>query len=302
METPSADSHRELNGARRGDARRAWALLSAYLLLPHAVPVLVVMAATLGFTLFFGDGLPPAEIATRLLLAMLGGQLAIGAVNEVVDARLDAVAKPWKPIPSGLISVRTAVAIAIGSLVMMVVMSATLGAASLALCSLGTASGLAYDLWLKRSLFSWVPYLIALPLLPVWVATALGVFNPRLLMLYPLGALAVIGVHLSQALPDVLSDRAAGIRSLSSRLGPRRTLAGCWAATLSAPLLAVIAAPLLAERPSIILVAAIAVAALVGLDAALYAIRPRTGVMACFPCVAISTVVMGLGWVIAVGN
>lgn len=302
MDAPSTEAAHDPPSTLQTTSHTAWSVARAYLLLPHAVPVLVVMAATLGFALFFSGGTPPVATFARLLLAMLGGQLAIGAVNEVIDADLDAIAKPWKPIPSGLVARRTAVAIAVVSGVVMVMMSATLGVASLALCSLGTASGLVYDLWFKRSLWSWLPYLIALPLLPIWVATALDAFNPRLLMLYPLGALAVIGVHLSQALPDATSDRAAGIQSLSSRLGPRRTLVACWAATLTAPLLALLTAPLLAERPGVVLLASIAVAVLIGLDGLLYAVRPQTGVMACFPCVAVSTVLMGLGWVVAVGT
>jgi 4-hydroxybenzoate polyprenyltransferase len=96
------------------------------------------------------------------------------------------------------------------------------------------------------------------------------------------------------------SDRTAGIRSLSSLLGERRAILACWAATLSAPVLALGFAPRLAERPEAVGVAAGVVVALVGLDAALYAVRRPLGVAACFPCVAVSTAAMGLGWVLAV--
>ena len=41
-------------------------------------------------------------------LGMLGLQFCIGAVNDLLDERVDALAKPWKPIPSGLVSRRTA--------------------------------------------------------------------------------------------------------------------------------------------------------------------------------------------------
>lgn len=272
----------------------------AYLVLPHAVPVLVVLATTAGFAILARDGPPPAGELARLLLAMLGGQLAIGAVNEVVDAELDAVARPAKPIPAGYVSVRAALWLTGVSLAGMIWFAAGFGAASLALCVLGTGAGLAYDLWAKRSFFSWLPYLVALPLLPIWVWVALVGFEARLLLLYPLGAFAVVGVHLSQALPDAGSDRAAGIRSLSSLLGERRAILACWAATLSAPVLALGFAPGLAERPEAVWVAAGVVVGLVGLDAALYAARRTLGVAACFPCVAVSTAAMGLGWVLAV--
>lgn len=281
--------------------RRVARTIHAYFVLPHAVPVLVVLSTTAAFAVLAADRVPPWQDLARLLLAMLGGQLAIGAINEVVDADLDAVSKPHKPIPAGYVSVRAALILAMISLLVMVWFSATFGAASLLLCTLGTGAGLAYDLWFKRTLFSWLPYLIALPLLPIWVWTAIapGGFDPRLLALYPLGALAVVGVHLSQALPDTVGDRAAGIRSPSSMLGERNAILLCWATTLSAPVLAVTASPLLANQPQVVWLAALAVGLLVGLDILLYGLRPRLGVMACFPCVALSTAVMGLGWVLA---
>ena len=283
-------------------ARSRWLrTLRAYLVLPHAVPILVVLGATAGFALLFTEGRPPTGALARLLLAMLGGQIAIGAVNEVVDAELDAATKPWKPIPAGDVPIRAALLLAAGSLVAMVAFGVGFGPAALALLALGTGAGLDYDLWFKRSLLSWLPYLVALPLLPLWVRTALVGFDPRLLLLYPLGALAVVGVHLAQAVPDARSDRAAGVRNLASALGERRALLLCWAATLSAPLLALALAPALADRPTPVRVAALAVALLVALDALLYRVRPRLGVMACFPCVAVSTVLMGLAWVLAVG-
>ena len=288
--------------ARSAGRRHPLRTLRGYLVLPHAVPVLVVLGTTAGFAILAADGLPPAGTLARLLLAMLGGQVAIGAVNEVVDAELDAATKPRKPIPAGEVSIRGALALAAVSLVVMVVFATSFGAASLALCGLGTGAGLAYDLWFKRTLLSWLPYLVALPLLPIWVWTALIGFEARLLLLYPLGALAVVGVHLAQALPDTGGDRAAGVVNLASALGERRAIVACWAATLSAPLLALAVAPAFAGRPAVVWLAALGVAALVGLDALLYSARRRLGVMACFPCVAVSTSVMGLGWVLAVGG
>lgn len=288
-------------GSTAAGWRRIARVAHAYCVLPHAMPILVVLAATAGFAVIAADGMPAASVLSRLLLAMLGGQVAIGAVNEVVDREFDATVRPTKPIPAGYVTVRGAMILTASGLVAMTALSASFGWASLALCTLGTGAGLAYDLWLKRTLLSWLPYLIALPLLPLWVFTALRGFEPRLLLLYPLGAMTVVGVHLSQALPDVARDRAGAIRSITSLLGERRSILLCWAATLTAPVLASIAAPFLADRPRFVWLAAAIVCLLVGGDAAIYASRPRRGVMACFPCVAVAAVVMGLGWVIGVG-
>ena len=301
MRPPTETTATTVSARARGTARppRLLRTVRAYLALPHAVPVLVVLATTAGFAVLFVGGPPPIGELVRLLLAMLGGQIAIGAVNEVVDAELDAATKPWKPIPAGDVSVRAALRFAAVGLALMVGFGGGFGAAASALLALGTGAGLAYDLWFKRSLLSWLPYLIALPLLPLWVRTALVGFDARLLLLYPLGGLIAVGVHLAQALPDARSDRAAGVRSLPSVLGERRSILVCWAATLSAPGLALLAAPTLADRPGPIRLAAAAVAVLVVLDAVLYAVRPRLGVMACFPCAAIAAAVIGLAWVLA---
>jgi 4-hydroxybenzoate polyprenyltransferase len=227
----------------------------------------------------------------------------VGAVNELVDADLDAATKPWKPIPAGLVSRRGAGLMALAGAGAMVGFGAGFGPLALALLLLGTGLGLVYDLWLKRTAFSWLPYVLALPLLPLWVWTALAGFEPRLLLLYPLGAPAVVGIHLAQALPDVAGDRAAGVRHPASLLGERRAIVACWAATLLAPagaLVALALAPSVAERPAVVIAAASLVLVLVLVDAWLYQRRPRLGVMACFPCVAVGTVALGLAWVVAV--
>src|SRR5215208_556491 len=213
-----------------------------YLLLPHLAPVLVVELATAAFAVIAWGGLPPPHLLAPLLLAMLGGQLAIGAINELVDLPYDTVGKPGKPLPSGDVSIRGArVMVVIGGL-MMVAFGWRFGTLPFALLAAGTGLGIAYDLWFKRTVWSWLPYLLALPLLPIWVFTSLGKSEPKLLLLYPLGALATVGVHFAQALPDVAIDRAAGLPTATSRFGQWLTFVVAWLTTLSAPVLAWLAA------------------------------------------------------------
>ncbi|MBA3414926.1 MAG: UbiA family prenyltransferase, partial [Chloroflexia bacterium] len=146
--------------------------LRAYVALTHPLPIAIVLAATAAFAVLFAGGMPPLHLGVPLMLAMLGGQLAIGALNELVDVELDAATKPWKPIPSGAVSRRGAATVLVGGLATMVLFGTSLGGAALLLLALGTGLGLAYDLWLKRTPWSWLPYVLALPLLPVWVRTA----------------------------------------------------------------------------------------------------------------------------------
>ena len=278
--------------------------MRGYLLLPHLTPVLVVELATVAFAIIAWDGLPPAHLLGPLLLAMLGGQLAIGAINELVDLPFDTVGKPGKPLPSGDVSIRGARVMVVIGLIMMVAFGWRFGTLPFALLAAGTGLGIAYDLWFKRTLWSWLPYLLALPLLPIWVFAALGRPEPKLLLLYPLGTLTTVGVHLAQVLPDVAIDRAAGLPTASSRLGQRLTFVIAWLTTLSAPALAWLAAWRLGiDGPyvAIELAASLALLLLAGNVILITANRP-VGITACFPLVALSTLGSALAWVLIVSS
>ncbi len=86
-------------------------------------------------------------------------------------------------------------------------------------------------------LWSWVPYITAVPLLPIWVWTALRGWDARLLWLYPLGALMTVALHLADTLPDIAADTRYGVRGLAHRLGEKRArVAPGWATRSYRPL------------------------------------------------------------------
>jgi 4-hydroxybenzoate polyprenyltransferase len=149
-----------------------------------------------------------------------------------------------------------------------------------------------------------LPYVLALPLLPIWVFTALAQADPWLFFLYPLGALAVIGIHFAQALPDTALDRAAGLHTITSCLGLWRTFALAWVAALSAPVLAWIFATRAAGDGAADGIAVVAVGAfgLMLLNVVLLAKRPVWGVAVCFPFVSAVTLISGLVWTMAIGR
>ena len=208
------------------------------------------------FAVIAADGMPPRETLVQVVFAMLGGQIAVGVVNELVDAETDAGVKPWKPIPAGEVTIRGARILLAASLVVMAVAGSLLGWAALLLCAFGNGIGIAYSLWFKRTLLAWLPYLIALPLLPIWVFVAVDTFDSRLLVLYPLGPFAGIGVHLAQSLPDVEADRASGVRNLTSALGETRAFVLAHAFVGISVVLAGAAALLWIDVPGVVYVAA----------------------------------------------
>ncbi len=190
--------------------------------LVHPFPSLVNATIVLGLALIAG-GSP--ERAAVLAIGMLGLQFCIGATNDLVDATLDAGSKPWKPIPSGLVSRRTATVVAALSGGLGVALAASAGpvVAALAVAMLGC--GLAYDLYLKPTAWAWACFAVAFALLPLYAwYGASGQLPPRLELLLPLAALAGPLIQLSNGLSDLESDRAAGLSTLATRLGRRRTL------------------------------------------------------------------------------
>jgi 4-hydroxybenzoate polyprenyltransferase len=272
----------------------------AYVTLPHFTPLTIVVVVT-GLLAWMIDGssLSGAELG-RLLLAMLGGQLLVGITNELIDSDADRLSKPSKPIPAGLVSRRGAVLFGAGGLILMLVAGSSFGALSFSILLIGTGTGIAYSLWFKRSPFAWLPYLIALPLLPIWVAVSLDRFDPALLLLYPLGALAVLGVQLAQSIPDIDADRAAGIDSVTTRLGERRALWLCWCSLLGSMLLASMGAVIRDGSYRPMEFASLVVLGLVALDIALYRWNRRIGVMAAFPCAAASAALLSLAWLASI--
>lgn len=274
--------------------------LIAYAGLPHFTPLVGVVVVT--GILIWVIGTPPADWARigLMLLAMLGGQIVIGVVNELVDIDIDRMTKPSKPIVTGLVSMRGATLMGSAGAILMMVAGWPLGIRSFLLLMMGTGLGVAYSLWFKRTPYAWLPYLAALPLLPIWVAVTLERFEPALLFLYPLGALGVVGVQVAQSLPDVAADRAAGIDTLTTRLGERHSILLCWAAIVGSAFLAVAGVVMQDAWSWRIWVPSLGVLTAVGFDIALYRRSPRAGVMAAFPCAAGSLAVLAIAWIVSI--
>lgn len=150
-------------------------------------------------------------------------QLGIGIVNDLVDAPRDAGRKPGKPIPAGLVPIGPARALAVGCF------AAGLGLAALIAPIVGLlavvviAIGLAYDLRLKGTAWSWLPFAVGIPILPVfgWVG-ATGAPHPAFLVLVPVAVVAGAALAIGNALVDVERDRAVGASSIAIALGEDR--------------------------------------------------------------------------------
>jgi len=158
--------------------------------------------------------------AARLGLSMLCMQLSIGAVNDVADVELDQVAKPGKPIPAGLLSMRVARGWAVVTAGLALALAAPSGIGAIAVATAAMGLGYLYDLRLSRTALSWLPLSLALPLVPIfgWLGVAGGV-PATLLAIVPAAVLAGAALILGNGLVDLERDKLAGKGTLPVRLG-----------------------------------------------------------------------------------
>jgi 4-hydroxybenzoate polyprenyltransferase len=211
----------------------------------HPFPSIVNAILVFALYLLAGGAVPAAA---ALGAGMLGLQFAIGAVNDLADEGADAVAKPAKPIPSGLVTRRTAIGVAGAGTLVGLAAYAVHGPLPLVLAVGMLACGLAYDLGLKRLGLGWLCYAVAFPLLPLstWLAVS-GALPPRAELLLPVAALAGPTLQVANGLVDLERDRIAGVRSLSRWLGRRGSILVL--AVLSAAVYGVAWASLLGSDP-----------------------------------------------------
>jgi 4-hydroxybenzoate polyprenyltransferase len=199
-------------------------VLEGLIRLVHPFPILLDGIATAAVALLAaGDG----WTAIRLGAAMVGLQASIGALNDIVDAPIDAGQKLGKPIPAGLVEPSRARRVVIGSAAFGLLLAAPSGPGALVVAGLGLAIGYGYDLVAKGTAWSWLPFALGLPLLPVfgWYG-AVGSLPTAFSIVVPAAIMAGAALAIANALADAHRDRAAAIGSVAIRLGSRRA----WAA------------------------------------------------------------------------
>jgi 4-hydroxybenzoate polyprenyltransferase len=174
------------------------------------------------------------------MAAVLCGQLSVGWLNDFVDASLDgSVARSDKPVVAGTLR-RSALKVPIAIALILVVPLSILAAGFIGgmAHTLAVASAHVYNLYLSRTIWSWLPYAVSFGLLPLFVAqTASAALWPETLMIALFSLVGVIA-HLLNALPDIEIDRKAGKGGLVVSLGRQKS--SLLAAGLSALAIAVL--------------------------------------------------------------
>lgn len=185
----------------------------------HPGPSLVVTA--IAVALGIASALPAWRVGV-LAAAILLGQLSVGLSNDAVDAARDTAAgRTDKPLASGGASVRSAWIAAFATLAAALVLSAVLSGWMLLAHAVALASAWAYNLGLKSTVFSVVPFMVSFGLLPSLVTLAAADPRPAAPWAWIAGASLGVAVHLTNVLPDFDDDAKTGVRGLPHRLGRR---------------------------------------------------------------------------------
>jgi 4-hydroxybenzoate polyprenyltransferase len=193
---------------------RALALLWA----AHPGPAFGVTAMTAVLAAAVGLDLGTASL---VVAAVLAGQLSIGWSNDLLDRDRDRGAgRTDKPLATGALPAGVVLTACRLAVVTTVVLSTLLGWRAGGAQLVMVAAGWAYNLRLKSTAWSWLPYAVGFGALATVPSLALR--EPQVAWWLPVvGGLLGVGAHLVNVLPDLDDDRAVGVAGLPHRLADR---------------------------------------------------------------------------------
>ena len=192
----------------------------------HALPTVAVSTVITAFAWSLGwTGWPQAAVIITIFI----GQLSVGWSNDAFDASLDSrVGRKSKPTVALDVSPGALWVAATGSLTVAILLSwAVAGWLGGSFHVFAIAMAWLYNVRLSRTAWSWLPYALAFGSMPAFLSYGLDGSPPTA---WSVAVFAIVGVsaHLANALPDVESDRAAGVGGLVVRWGSRRSVVLCW--------------------------------------------------------------------------
>ena len=234
----------------------------------HPEPTAAVTAVSVALAAAVGRGVAGTVAVAG---AVLAGQLSIGWMNDYLDRDRDVrVDRADKPVVAGTVApatLHTATAVAAVAVVPLSLLSGWF-AGSLHLIAVGSAWS--YNLWLKATALSVLPYAVSFGLLPAFVTAGLP-GHPVYGWLVAAGALLGAGAHFANVLPDIDDDLATDVRGLPHRLGATGSRIAAGALLALASLVLAVGPP---GPPGALGVGAVAVAVAAAVGAGVLGRRP----------------------------
>ena len=163
--------------------------------------------------------------ALQIAIAILAGQCVVGWTNDVVDLPLDSpAARSNKPLVAGSVTtkqLRIAISIALLAALLLSLRS-PLGVIGTLVHALLLLSATAYNLYLKKTVLSVLPYVISFGGLP-WAVYLSAGKNPPLWLV--LGFIFISSsFHFLNVVKDLETDVAQGVLGLPQQVGRTASL------------------------------------------------------------------------------
>jgi 4-hydroxybenzoate polyprenyltransferase len=187
----------------------------------HPGPTLVVTAATTALAVAAGRGWGSVGVT----LAALAGQCSVGWSNDVIDAERDRrVGRLSKPIVAKLVTRRQLAIATIAAFACCIPLSLLSGWRAACIGFVAGISALTYNLGVKATFLSPLPYAISFGLLPAFVTWGLPLASWPQPVVMVATAMVGVGAHFINAVADIDDDIANSVRGLPQRLGSRHAL------------------------------------------------------------------------------
>lgn len=197
---------------------RLWRTPLALLRLAHPLPTLLNAVAAAALATVAGTG-PSA--AGLVALTMLGVHTCIGASNDYLDRHRDR-GRPEKPIASGALPPSAGLLLSAVGITVGLVAAAQVSTLTFALAITGALVGATYNVWLKHTALSWLPFALGVSIIPAFAWSTVGREIPAPVLALSLAALpGGAALALQNSLADRALDLQSGMRSAAVRLGER---------------------------------------------------------------------------------
>ncbi len=200
-------------------------------------------SAMMGFAVVVGaslatGGAPWSVGWDRLLAGFSTGffyTMASMVHNDIVDYRIDSVNAPWRPLPSGMVSMSTAWVLLAAYAALGFASSLYLGPIAAASALAAFLAALAYNRWGKRSGLPGnmlVAFIVSFPI--IYGGIVASNLTSSLASFWLVIFLAVVGREIAKGIPDIEGDSIAGVKTIAVTHGPEKAALAASAMYLSA--------------------------------------------------------------------
>jgi 4-hydroxybenzoate polyprenyltransferase len=211
--------------ALRSIKLKLWAYLALTKILDPKKPTILFAYYTLcGSELAFFTHFPLKNVLLTTVSNLLS-IFGIYTLNDIYDLQEDRINAPYRPLPSGLVTVKEAYILALIYFLLSFVLSFLVGPLTfllnILLCSLGTAYSVP-PIRLKRTIFSYA-ILGSGFFLSTLMGSTVALPTEKAIYLAVIIFITATGLDPIKDFKAIEGDKAAGVRTLPLRIGKRRT-------------------------------------------------------------------------------